>query len=61
MCASARTQVERVYRSGRCEFLYTTGTRKEVLINGVQTVFFNNGDVKQIGLDRRVDQSYVYV
>ena len=35
-----------------------TGTRKEVLPNGVQTVIFGNGDVKQTGLDRRVVYYY---
>ena len=51
-------KVERSFRSGRCQVLYPTGTRKEVLPNGVQTVIFGNGDVKQTGLDRRVVYYY---
>jgi len=47
-------KLERLYRSGRCEVLYATGTRKEVLPSGLQTVFFCNGDVKQTSLSRRV-------
>ena len=51
-------KVERAFRSGRCQILYSTGTRKEVLPNGVQTVVFSNGDVKQTGVDRRVVYYY---
>ena len=51
-------KIERSFRSGRCQILYPTGTRKEVLPNGVQTVVFGNGDVKQTGLDRRVVYYY---
>jgi centromere protein J len=45
---------ERLYRSGRCEVLYATGTRKEVMPSGLHTVFFCNGDVKQTAPSRRV-------
>jgi centromere protein J len=38
--------------------VYPTGTRKEILPNGVQTVIFANGDVKQTGVDRRVVYFY---
>ncbi|EOD08589.1 hypothetical protein EMIHUDRAFT_217308 [Emiliania huxleyi CCMP1516] len=34
--------------------LYATGTRKDVLPSGLQTVFFCNGDVKQTATSRRV-------
>ena len=51
-------KVERTFRSGRCQILYPTGTRKEVLPNGVQTVIFSNGDVKQTGIDKRVVYYY---
>ena len=50
----AAGKVERLYRSGRCEVLYATGTRKDVLPSGLQTVFFCNGDVKQTATSRRV-------
>ena len=48
----------RADRSGRVQILYPTGTRKEVLPNGVVTVIFCNGDVKQTGADRRVVYYY---
>ena len=51
-------KVERAFRSGRLQILYPTGTRKEVLPNGVQTVIFSNGDVKQTGVDKRVVYYY---
>ena len=51
-------KVERAFRSGRLQILYPTGTRKEVLPNGVQTVVFSNGDVKQTGVDKRVVYYY---
>ena len=41
------------------QILYPTGTRKEVLPNGVQTVVFSNGDIKQTGVDRRVVYFYM--
>jgi centromere protein J len=47
-------KLERLYRSGRCEVLYATGTRKEVMPSGLHTVFFCNGDVKQTAPSRRV-------
>ena len=51
-------KTERHFRSGRVQIRYPTGTRKEVLPNGVQTVIFSNGDVKQTGIDRRVVYYY---
>ena len=51
-------KLERAFRSGRCQIIYPTGTRKEVLPNGVVTVVFSNGDVKQTGVDKRVVYYY---
>eukprot|EP00965_Chrysotila_dentata_P184800 6101086-Pleurochrysis_carterae.AAC.3 len=51
-------KLERTYRSGRAEILYATGTRKEVLPSGLQTVFFSNGDIKQTAVDGRVVYYY---
>lgn len=45
-------KIERTFRSGRCEIIYANRTRKEILPNGVQTVLFANGDIKQTGVDR---------
>lgn len=42
-------KVHRAYASGLTEVLYITGTRKEVRPDGMQTIFFNNGDIKQKG------------
>ena len=55
---TADGKVERTYGSGRCEVLYSNGTRKEVLPNGVQTVLFANGDIKQTSPDGAVVYFY---
>ena len=48
-------QVERTYRSGAREILFSNGTKKEISSDGKSIIVsFFNGDVKQIMQDQRV-------
>ena len=55
---AADGKVHRTYSSGLVEVLYSTGTRKELTPQGMQTVFFINDDVKQTDTDGTVVYFY---
>ncbi|XP_033747496.1 centromere protein J-like [Pecten maximus] len=52
-------KVERVYRTGAREILFSNGTRKEISADGLTIIVsFFNGDIKQIMPDQRIVYYY---